>query len=79
MGFSCDGLVSIFCVMFKELVEVLFNVNYMVCVMFKGLDFYYGIKGLCKVIYELFIMGVKICFIFCYVVGNNNGIFVEDG
>lgn len=64
--------------MFKEFIEILFNVCYIVCVIFKGLDFYYGIKGLKKVVYEIFVVS-KIVFLFFSFFGNNNGILIEDG
>lgn len=39
--------------MFKELIEIFFGVGYIVSVIFKGFDLYYGISGGKKVVYEI--------------------------
>ncbi|XP_065672632.1 BTB/POZ domain-containing protein 2 [Hydra vulgaris] len=76
--FSCDGTDSLNRVMFKEPIEILPNISYTACGTLRGLDSYYGSKGMKKVIIEL-PNHEKVEFKFSYAAGNNNGTSVQDG
>jgi len=78
VSFTSDGSNSTFRVMFKEPIEIQSNANYTASATLKGLDSYYGTKGMRKVNVEC-PGGQKVNFQFSYVAGNNNGTSVEDG
>jgi len=78
VSFTSDGSNSTFRVMFKEPIEITSNANYTASATLKGLDSYYGTKGMRKVNVEC-PGGQKVNFQFSYVAGNNNGTSVEDG
>ena len=79
-AFSCDGMPSIFRVMFSEPIELTPSVIYVASATMKGADSYYGTKGQRKVVCEVTdSKDEDIVFHFSYATGNNNGTSVEDG